>query len=138
MATSTTKLVIDSETFENVSQMLKSSSAEDTSTALMAMEQMDFRKGTMFFAILYRDSLDKVELWKKHAPDLLKNIQGLGMDDICSYRSIWNKLKDKASKEEKQVFAKRFGIDATEILVDWGFKDMIKDFKITITLKDDK
>ena len=138
METSVEKIKLDSETFENVASMLKSSSAEDTSTVLMAMEQMDFRKGTMFYAILYRDTLDKIELWKKHAPDLLKNIQGLGLDEICSYRSIWNKLKDKASKEEKQIFAKRFGIDATEILVDWGFKDMIKDFKITITLKNDK
>jgi hypothetical protein len=132
------KIRIDSESFENVANMLKSASVEDASTALMAMEQMDFRKGCMFFAILFRDSLGKVELWKKHAPDLLKNIQGLGLDEICSYRSIWNKLKDKASLDEKKVFAKRFGIDATEILADWGFKDMIKDFKITISLKDDK
>lgn len=133
----TSKIKLDAESFENVANMLKSANAEDTATALMAMEEMDFRSGGMYFAILYRDSLDKTELWKKHAPNLQKNIVGLGLDEICSYRSIWNKLKDKASKDEKAIFAKRFAIDTTEILVDWGFKDMIKDFKITITLKED-
>jgi hypothetical protein len=132
------KIKIDADSFESVSKMLTSPSEEDAATALMAMEQMDFRAGSMFFAILYRDSLDKVKLWENNAPNLLKNIKALGLDEIVSYRSMWNKLKDTCSPDEKKVFAKRFGIDAVGILTDWGFKDMIKDFKITVTYNDDK
>ena len=132
------KIKIDADSFESVSKMLTSPSEEDVATALMALEQMDFKKGQMFFAILYRDSLDKIKLWETNAPNLLKNIKAIGMDEICSYRSMWNKLKDTCSPDEKKVFANRFGIDAVGILADWGFKDMIKDFKITVTYKDDK
>jgi hypothetical protein len=131
------KIVIDADSFETVSKMLTSPSEEDAATALMAMEQMDFRKGSMFFAILYRDSLEKIKLWEQHAPDLLKNVKGLGLDEIVSYRSIWNKLKDKATKDEKKVFLSRFSVATGEILVEWGFKDMMKDFKVSITLKED-
>lgn len=131
------KFKLDAESFESISKMLTSSDEETASTALMALEQMDFRKGSMFFAILYRDSLEKAKLWETHASDLLKNIKGLGLDEIVSYRSIWNKLKDKATRDEKKVFLDRFSIATGEVLVEWGFKDMMKDFKVIIQLKDD-
>ena len=132
------KIKIDADSFESVSKMLTSPSEEDVATALMALEQMDFKKGQLFYAILYRDSLDKVKLWENNAPNLLKNIKAIGMDEICSYRSMWNKLKGTCSPDEKKVFAKRFGIDAVAILADWGFKDMIKDFKIIVIYNDGK
>lgn len=131
------KVKLDAESFETVAKMLNSPDQENASTALMAMEQMDFKKGTMYFALLYRDSMDKQALWKEHAPNLLKNIQGLGLDDVISYRSMWNVLKSKASADEKQIFAERFSKVVGQTLGEWGFKDIMKDLQITVTVKKD-
>jgi len=131
------KIKIDPETFANVSKMLTSVDDENVSTALMAMEQMDFRKGTMCYALLYKESMSKQTLWKEHAPNLLANLEKLGIDNSWSYRSIWNEMKKKASKEEKQLFVDRFGPIAGDLISKWGFKDMLKDMTITIKLKED-
>lgn len=133
----TEKIKLDGESFETIAKMLSSPDQENASTALMAMEQMDFKKGTMYFALLYRDSMEKQNLWKDHAPNLLKNIQGLGLDDTISYRSMWNILKSKATNEEKEVFAKRFSKVVGSTLGEWGFKDIMKDLQITVTVKKD-
>ena len=131
------KVNMDNESFETISKMLLSPDQENATTALLAMEQMDFKKGTMYFALLYRDSMDKQALWKDNAPGLLKNIQGLGLDDAVSYRSIWNLLKSKATIEEKEVFANRFGSVMGQTLAEWGFKDIMKDLQVSITIKKD-
>ena len=135
MSTTVEKMKLDSESFETIEKMLSSPDQENVATALMAMEQMDFKKGTMYFALLYRDTVEKQELWKKHAPNLHKNIQSLGLDDIVSYRSMWNTLKGKVTDEEKELFAKRFSKVVGSTLGEWGFKDIMKDLTITVTLK---
>lgn len=132
------KIKLDTESFENVSKMLNSPNEKDNITALMAMEQIDFRKNQMFLTLLYKNSIVKQQLWKINAPNLQKNLIGLGLDEIFSYRSIWNKLKDSVSKDEKKMFMSKFSLAINEILTDWGFKEMIKDFTITIKLKNDE
>ena len=134
----TEKIKIDTESFNNVLKMLNSSNQEDAITALMAMEQMDFKSGSMFFAILYKNTISKTSLWETNAPNLLKNINFIGVDTTMSYKSIWNKLKDTSSQEEKKLFASMYAADVIEILNDWGFKGMLEDFVITITCKNVK
>jgi len=131
------KVKLDTESFDSITKMLASPDQENVATALMAMEEMDFKQGKMYFALLYRASLEKQDLWKTHAPNLLKNIQGLDLDDVVSYRSIWNVLKKNASDEEKSAFAERFSKVVGTTLGEWGFKDIMKDLKITVTIKKD-
>ena len=131
------KVKLDAESFDSITKMLASPDQENLTTAMMAMEEMDFKQGKMYFALLYRASLEKQDLWKTHAPNLLKNIQGLGLDEVVSYRSIWNILKKAASDEEKSVFAERFSKVVGTTLGEWGFKDIMKDLKITVTIKKD-
>ena len=131
------KVKLDAESFDSITKLLASPDQENLTTAMMAMEEMDFKQGKMYFALLYRASLEKQDLWKTHAPNLLKNIQGLGLDEVVSYRSIWNILKKGASDEEKSVFAERFSKVVGTTLGEWGFKDIMKDLKITVTVKKD-
>lgn len=129
------KITLNPETFDNVSKMLNSPDQENATTALMAMEQMDFNNSKLYMVLLYKETVDKKHLWEQNCPGVLKNINNLGLDEHLSFKSIFLNLKDKVSDEEMQVFLSRFGSVLKKLLNDWGFKGMVEDLDILITLK---
>lgn len=126
------------EYYENLKQMLNSENKEDMTTALMAMEQMDFRSGKLFFMLLYKETEKHLlSLWHTDAPDLTKNIEQL-LNNDDTYRNIWNVAREEATADEKEVFANVFGSYTMNLLSEWGFKGLIKDFSIKMILKDEQ
>jgi len=136
MSNITEKIKIDAGTFNTVLEMLNSNDEENASTALMAMEQMDKKEGLLYFILLYKGSREKTNLWKEHAPTLLKKIENLGIDPEFSFTSIWEVCKDTAVQDQKEIYKERFEIMLTKILNEWGFKPILNDMEIKIKFKD--
>jgi hypothetical protein len=133
------KIVLEEDTFNTVSKMLESPDEDTISTALMALEEMDFRKGTVFFALLFQRSIKtagREALWQKHAPNLQKNLRNLGCDTIFSFRTIWDQFKDTASEGEKRVYETQIAPDFMTMLSEWGFKNLLKDMDIICKFKE--
>ncbi len=129
------KITLTPETFENVNRMLVSPDEENAIVALSALEGMDFRSCKMYMALLYKESRQKNNLWKEHCPKLLANIQGLGLDEQVTLRSIFNTLKEDATPGEMEVFCREFEKGLKGMLKGWNFGAMIDDLDIKITTK---
>lgn len=134
----TEKIVLSPDTYENVSRMLRSPDDENVIVGLSALEGMDFKSCKLYMALLYKESSNKKSLWKEHAPNLLKNVEGLGLGEEMTLKSIFNTLKKDASPGELQVFANKFQEMLSVMLKGWGFGDMIDGMNINITVKNAK
>lgn len=129
------KITLNKDTFENVRRMLASPDEANVMTGLMALEQVDFRTSTMYMVMLYKETSEKRHLWEVNCPNLLKNIDGLGLDSDISFMSIYKKLMDKISPDEEQLFLDRYSAVVGKLLQAWGFSGMIEELDIKITRK---
>jgi len=128
------KIVLNPESFENISKMLNSPDEENAAVGLMTIAQMDFTKSKMYMVLLYKDSLNK-ELWEEHCPDVVKNIKNLKLDDVLSFTSIYDQMKKTSSKDEMAVFLDRFTYSLSVMLKNWGYANIMPDIDIKITMK---
>jgi len=128
------KIVLNPESFENISKMLNSPDEENAAVGLMTIAQMDFTKSKMYMVLLYKDSLNK-ELWEEHCPDVVKNIKNLKLDDVLSFTSIYDQMKKTSSKDEMAVFLDRFTYSLRVMLKNWGYANIMPDVDIKITMK---
>jgi hypothetical protein len=129
------KIELNPETFENVRRMLASPDEANVITGLMALEQIDFRSSKMYLVMLYKENTERKGLWQVNCPNLVKNIENLGLDNEMSFVSIYDKLFEDVTPDEEAVYFERFGAMAAVMLKGWGFAKMIDDLDIVIKRK---
>jgi hypothetical protein len=131
------KLVIDSESYDNLSQMLDSTE-EDQVVALECIKNVDQKKSLIYTLFLRKNNLKTFGLWHEHCSKVLKYHASLGISkdsNAVSYNDIMKIMKEQDNKEENvKVFMKEFARFLKDSMSTTHF-EFIDDIQIEITLK---
>lgn len=131
------KLVIDSETYDNLTEMLQSTE-EDQVVALECIKNMDQKKSLIYTLLLRKNNLKTFGLWHEHCSKVLKYHASLGISktsNVVSYNDVMRIMKEQDNKEENvKVFMKDFARFLKDSMSTTHF-EFIHDIQIEITLK---
>jgi hypothetical protein len=131
------KLVIDSETYDRLTEMLQSTE-EDQVVALECIKNMDQKKSLIYTLLLRKNNLKTFGLWHEHCSKVLKYHASLGISkdsNSVSYNDVMRIMKEQDNKEENvKVFMKDFAKFLKDSMSSTHF-NFIHDVQIEITLK---
>jgi hypothetical protein len=133
------KVIIDSESYQNLWAMLNSKDKENTVVALAAIEQMDYKQSLPYILLLFKGlSEEDRKLWFKDDTDLGKRLKASGVapDTKLPYQDIYDKVHKDCPKEAVQFVLDEFSKVLKKYIVEWGF-EFVRNLDLNLKLKED-
>lgn len=131
------KLVLTTETYDNVLRMMNSPDYENRTVALTCLDHVDFNTNLVHILNLKKEGNATAEEWRSQAPLTSKMLTSIGinLDTILTFKQIQETLiKRNAPIDHIQLYLNQFAKHIHGSIKGLGY-DFIDSLEITIKLK---